>query len=309
MASTVSTIIAAYNAEKTIAAAVDSALAQSYKENEIVVVDDGSTDSTVSVLRLYSDRIKVITQTNQGAAAARNTGVAHSSGTYLAFLDSDDLWMPGKLSVMLSALERNSEASLAFSEYIKLSDTEFQCGVSTLGHAPSMREIMEQAPPILTSTWVVPRRGFQCIGGFCEAFKGGQGFEDSWTLLLLRELGEFQYIPARLTLYRVNATGESADKYGHALSTFINLAKARYGKQSRTIIRAAKNLQCRWSLSKIAHQMDRGDRYGALCTLIYMARLRPAYFLTAQFTSRLFLPQNVKRLRDLTTARSAKMPR
>jgi glycosyltransferase involved in cell wall biosynthesis len=308
MITTVSTIIAAYNAERTIAAAIDSVLSQGYEKNEVVVVDDGSTDSTTSVLRRYGDRIKVVTQTNRGAAAARNAGVAHSMGAYIAFLDSDDLWMPEKLSTMVSALVRTPGASLAFSEYINFTETGVQCGASSLGHAPSMQELME-VWPILTSTWVIPRRMIERIGGFCEAFKGGQGFEDSWMLLLLRELGDFEYVPARLTLYRVDTSSESADKYGHALSTFIKLARKRYGKQGKTLVRNAKNWQCRWLLSKIAHQMDRGDRYGALCTLIRIARLRPTYFLSSKFTNRAFLPQNLKRIRDLAIAHSSEVRR
>jgi glycosyltransferase involved in cell wall biosynthesis len=305
---TVSTIIAAYNAERTIAAAVDSVLSQVYEKNEVVVVDDGSTDSTTSVLRRYGDRIKVVMQTNRGVAMARNAGVAHSRGAYIAFLDSDDLWMPEKLSTMVSALVRNPSASLAFSEYVNFTETGVQCGASSLGHAPSMQELMDLWP-ILTSTWVMPRRMFERIGGFSEAYKGGQGFEDSWMLLLLRELGDFEYVPATLTLYRVDTSSESADKYCDALSTFINLARARYGRQGETLVRNAKNLQCHWLLSKIAHQMDRGDRYGALCTLIRIAKLRPTYFLSSKFTNRVFLPRNLKRIRDLAISRSSEMRR
>jgi glycosyltransferase involved in cell wall biosynthesis len=296
----VSTVIAAYNAHRTIGETIDSALAQKCEGHEIVVVDDGSTDSTAAILSAYGSQIRVVTQLNGGAAAARNTGVAHARGRYVAFLDSDDLWMPEKLRTMVAALERNPRASLAFSEYVNFTETGVDCGGSSLGHAPSKEELMDTwIPPILTSTWVIPRETFERSGGFCEAFRGGQGFEDSWLLLLLRELGEFEYIPDRLTRYRIAATGESADKYAHALPTFITLVKKRYGERGNALIRNAKNLQCRWLLCKIAHQMDAGDRVGTLKTLARIAKLRPAYFLSSEFTERLFLPQNRKRLREL----------
>jgi hypothetical protein len=151
------------------------------------------------------------------------------------------------------------------------------------------------------STWVLPRELFERSGGFCSAFKGGQGFEDSWLLLILRELGEFVYVPAALTRYRIDEHAENADKYGHALATFIALAKERYGRGGNALVRNAKNLQCRFLLSKLAHQMDRGERGGALLSLARIAWLRPAYFFDSQFTERLRLAQNTSRLWQMAT--------
>src|SRR6516225_8557529 len=83
----VSTIIAAYNAERTIAETIDSALAQECDGHEVVVVNDGSTDSTAKILSEYGDQISIVTQSNRGAAAARNAGVAYSNSKYIALLD------------------------------------------------------------------------------------------------------------------------------------------------------------------------------------------------------------------------------
>src|SRR5437660_1034224 len=107
MAAKVSTVIPTFNAKQTIADAIDSALAQEYYGQEIIVVNDGSTDSTAAILQNYSDRVRVVTQPNRGAAAARNAGVARSTGEYIAILDSDDQWLSGKLHTMVTALERN----------------------------------------------------------------------------------------------------------------------------------------------------------------------------------------------------------
>jgi glycosyltransferase involved in cell wall biosynthesis len=92
----VSTIIpAAYNAERTIVEASDGVLSQSFQNHEVVVVNDGSTVSTAAILASYGNRIRVIYQTNGGVAEAGNAGVAASSGKYVAFLASDDMWLPG----------------------------------------------------------------------------------------------------------------------------------------------------------------------------------------------------------------------
>jgi glycosyltransferase involved in cell wall biosynthesis len=298
----VSTVIAAYNAERTIGQALGSALAQTCSSHEIVVVNDGSTDNTGAILEKYRGQVRIIDQRNQGAGAARNAGVAHAKGRYIAFIDSDDLWLPGKLERMLAELERHPSASLAFSEYSTFSDAGVEYGNSSIDHSPSMQELMETSlPPILTSTWVLPKKTFERSGGFCGAFRGGQGFEDSWLLLNLRELGEFVYIPEAFTRYRIDEKCENADKYGHALSTFISLGKARYGRRGKALVRNAKNLQCRFLLSKLAHQMDRGERLAPFWTLAQIARLRPAYFVGPEFVGRLRLSQNTKRLWQLAT--------
>ena len=92
---TVSAIIPVFNGEATVAAAIDSALAQEFDgEVEVIVVNDGSTDATSSVLEAYRGRMTVVDRVNGGPAVARNAGVRASRGEYVAFLDADDIWMP-----------------------------------------------------------------------------------------------------------------------------------------------------------------------------------------------------------------------
>jgi glycosyltransferase involved in cell wall biosynthesis len=296
----ISTIIPAYNAERTIAQAIDCALSQNIEAHEVVVVNDGSTDCTPGILESYRDRIRVITQPNRGLSAARNVGVDRSTGEYLAFLDADDIWLPGKLSVTIAAFERNPLASLVFSEYRTLDIRGVEGNGSSIGHAPSMEELMTRLIPIAPSTWAIPRQKFERAGGFCEQFEGAGGYDDFWMLLLLRELGEFVQIPVELTLYRVSERWKLADKYVPGFRVFIPLVKERYGTRGKTLIRKAKASLCSFLLSKAAHQIDDGDKLGALRTLAGIARLRPAYFLGTEFRGRIFHPQNLKRLRDLT---------
>ena len=105
----VSVIIPTYNRSKYVTKAIDSVLAQTYRDFEIIVVDDGSTDNTKEVLKPYTDRIKYLYQENTGVSAARNAGIRAAGGQWIAFLDSDDEWLPEKLSIQMDYLSRHNE--------------------------------------------------------------------------------------------------------------------------------------------------------------------------------------------------------
>lgn len=102
----ISVVIPTYNRAQFITRAIDSVLAQDCNDHEIIVVDDGSTDTTQEVLGRYGDRIRYIVQKNAGVSAARNTGIRAARGGLLAFLDSDDTWGRNKLSAQLECLKR-----------------------------------------------------------------------------------------------------------------------------------------------------------------------------------------------------------
>ena len=104
----VSAIVPVFNGESTIAAAIDSVLNQNFDATEVIVINDGSTDGTALILRSYGSKIRVIEQSNRGVSAARNAGAAIARGEYLAFLDADDEWLPGKLAKAILALDRNA---------------------------------------------------------------------------------------------------------------------------------------------------------------------------------------------------------
>ena len=108
----VSVIIPTFNRDWIVAEAIQSVLAQSYRQFELIVVDDGSTDRTPAILRKFKDSIQVIRQTNQGVSAARNHGVDAARGEFIAFLDSDDLWRPEKLSVQVNFFLSNPEVQI-----------------------------------------------------------------------------------------------------------------------------------------------------------------------------------------------------
>ena len=101
----VSVIIPAYNAGVYLKETLESALAQTYTSLEIIVVDDGSTDDTASLVKSFGERVKLVSQKNAGCSAARNTGIRNATGDLVAFLDSDDLWAPEKLSTQVSVFK------------------------------------------------------------------------------------------------------------------------------------------------------------------------------------------------------------
>ena len=110
----VSVVIPAFNQARFLPAAIDSALAQTYRDREIIVVDDGSTDETPDVARRYGDALRYVRQANKGLAGARNTGIERARGEFVALLDSDDVWLPGFLEHMMAVAEAQPRAAVYF---------------------------------------------------------------------------------------------------------------------------------------------------------------------------------------------------
>lgn len=114
----VSVIVPTFNCAAYVRAAIDSILRQDYRPIEVVVVDDGSTDDTLAVLSTFGDRIRVFRQANAGPAAARNHAVRQARGEYLAFLDGDDLWLPGHLAGLMAHLLAHPSSKIAHGDWL-----------------------------------------------------------------------------------------------------------------------------------------------------------------------------------------------
>jgi len=157
----VSVIISVYNSEAYIAEAVESVLNQTLPAGEVFVVDDGSTDGTGEVLRRFEGRIRYIHQANQGQGAALNTGIGLAKGSFLGFLDSDDLWTPTKLEVQLAALEADPSLELVYGQTRQFRSPEL---------APAVAETLtcddKLQPSPLISGLLVRRSVFDRVGAF-----------------------------------------------------------------------------------------------------------------------------------------------
>jgi glycosyltransferase involved in cell wall biosynthesis len=114
----VSVIIPTYNRGWILKDAIESVVTQTFSDVELIVVDDGSTDNTKEILDQYKHQIKVIHQANKGVSAARNAGITASIGKYIAFLDSDDIWLPEKLSCQVDFFSSNPDAQICQTEEI-----------------------------------------------------------------------------------------------------------------------------------------------------------------------------------------------
>ena len=119
----VSVVIPSYNYGNLVESSIRSVLDQTRPPYEIIVVDDGSTDNTRQVLDKYSDRIRYIYQENAGPSAARNSGIKASRGEYIAFLDSDDVWLPYKLEKQMEVFEEDAETGMVFT-YVEHADID-----------------------------------------------------------------------------------------------------------------------------------------------------------------------------------------
>jgi glycosyltransferase involved in cell wall biosynthesis len=177
-----SVVIPLYNKEFSVARAVNSILAQTYKDFELIVVDDGSTDNSLQIVKDFSDkRIKLIEQQNSGVAVARNHGVIAASSHYVCFLDADDAWEPFFLQEIATLVDANPNASLYSARY-RLVDERgvVQLGNLSLadnffGDCPNFFKAYQNSRSLICSSNVcVNKKHFTKIGGFPTGVKVGE---------------------------------------------------------------------------------------------------------------------------------------
>ncbi|MGA2224626.1 MAG: glycosyltransferase family 2 protein [Syntrophobacteraceae bacterium] len=172
---TVSVIIPTFNREHCVTEAIESVLAQSYQDFELIVVDDGSTDGTYEVLRAYGDRLKAIWQTNCGVSVARNSGIKAARGGWIAFLDSDDTWEVDKLKTQVQDLEAHPgavahmvDATICDGGEERLSLFELRAMCAEFGRHPFRKRPLLDVltTQFFTSCWLVNRKTVEAAGCF-----------------------------------------------------------------------------------------------------------------------------------------------
>ena len=200
----VSVIIPSYNQARFVAPTVESVLAQTYPDVEIIVVDDGSTDDTRAVLDTYRGRIRTIHQGNRGLAGARNTGFHASRGDYLLFLDSDDVIQPDKLASHVSFLDAERSFGLSYSAWQQVNED----GTQVLGEVrPNKQgqvliELLRREFFFFASTAVIRREWLERVGLFDESLEWSED-ADLW-LRLARSGCAFGYLDQPLLRYRIH---------------------------------------------------------------------------------------------------------
>jgi glycosyltransferase involved in cell wall biosynthesis len=281
----VSVIVPVYNCERFVREALDSVLAQGVPDLEIVVVDDGSTDATLQVVEQFGSVVRVLRQRNLGPAAARNRAVRASRGRYLAFLDGDDVWLPGKLQAQLDYLESDDAFAIVFTRF-----TYWRPDAAG-GYPPAAQVAREghgarpEQPwsgwlypqillrtPIHIITTLIRREVYDAVGGFDESLRGGSDY-DFW-LKATRRYQAF-CIPSCGALYRLHGAGVTSVpkpvNYGYLILTRALADLGRCGPDGRCVDEPA--LQAR--LAELCF------RFGRLHYLKGDARLARSAFLRA----------------------------
>lgn len=182
----ISAIIPVFNRPVQVKRAIDSVIYQSFKDLEIVVVDDGSTDETPVVLNSYSEKIKLIKSENKGVSAARNTAVHHASGKYIAFLDSDDEWKKDKLQKQLDHLIQYNY-KVTQTEEIWIKDGKFKN--KTKKHIKPVDDIFIPSLDICMvspSAVMMEKSLFETYGGFDETLAVCEDY-DLWLRMSINE--------------------------------------------------------------------------------------------------------------------------
>ena len=194
--SRVSVVIPAHNAEHHLAESLRSIAEQTWRNWEVVVVNDGSTDDTETVARDFAkthpDRIRIISTENQGASKARNKGASLAQGEFVAFLDSDDIWLPMKLQIQVGILRAHPDVlgvTSAFARFIDNDPTTYNVGVFTWSRKSIDNWILQiDQAPALCSTLLIRRSALEAIGGFDPEL--GSHAEDLDLACRLRDLGQ-----------------------------------------------------------------------------------------------------------------------
>jgi glycosyltransferase involved in cell wall biosynthesis len=227
---TISVIIPVFNRASEVCNAIDSALAQTLPPLEVIVVDDGSTDETPDVLTRYGDRIRVVRQSNQGVAAARNAGIAVARGDLLAFLDSDDVWLSRKLELQASRIEADPELGLV------------HCGVDFEGTGINLdgmegsvaTEILRLERSVIVahgSGVMVPRRVADEVGGFDARMRVSEDWDFCYRVATRYRIA---FVAEPLVLHARHATGLQNDiaKMEHGMLLALEKAFADPAVQS-----------------------------------------------------------------------------
>jgi glycosyltransferase involved in cell wall biosynthesis len=206
----VSVIIHTYNNEKFIAETVESVLNQTYKDYEIIVVDDGSVDSTRDALLPYMQEIRYHYKENGGIANAKNAGIRLSKTDFIAFLDHDDLWVPDKLKLQMEYFNKNPQVGLVYAKYNTFRDGKELRTKSEKGYSGWVFKELLSKSFIQTSTVIVKKECLDAVGPYDESLSLGDEYD-----MFLRISKKFQcgFVDKGLTRYRIHDTNASNDDF------------------------------------------------------------------------------------------------
>lgn len=275
----VSVVMPAYNSSKTIGIAIESLLGQTFINWELLIINDGSTDSTLDVIAKFNDiRIRVVTQNNQGVAEARNVGLRLSRGEYIAFLDSDDLWLPEKLQAQLSIFTKSShKLGLVYTKhrgFLKSPENSFSMDVdASIGYENDYYRllIMDYIP---TLTVMIRASVVREIGYFRGDLQGTEDW-DYW--IRVSRVYNLLRIDRELALYRIQSNSLSRNKDRHAIEE-LKVLDAHLASEMSIPISVRHMARLFWQVKKIRHQLGGARFVDAIRSIHALMQIRPLLF-------------------------------
>jgi glycosyltransferase involved in cell wall biosynthesis len=208
-----SVVIPAYNCAQFLTETLDSVFSQTHSAHEIIVIDDGSTDETPSVLARYKKRVCVIRQPNAGVCAARNVGFERSSGDWVAFLDADDVWYPDKLARQALEINRCPGLLFSFCWYAHIGDNAEAVALPENPFTPAEKKmLLMTSMVVLPSTAVVRRDAMARFPGWAKAGEG----DDCIYFNELNLEGVGSFLPEVLVSYRRHSGAATRNPSSHA---------------------------------------------------------------------------------------------
>ena len=316
VAPAVSIVMPAYNVAEYIGAAVESVQAQTFADFELLVVDDGSTDGTLRALRAFESdpRIKVLAEPHRGMPLPVCTGIAAAQGKYIAFLDADDLWAPGKLQRHVEFFEQNPGVDLTFSWSRIVDEQGRDTGLTsrTWEGPVSFAELLADNVIGNGSALIVRREALAAAGGieptlaFCHDI-------DFWLRVALLRPGNLRAIPEFLTFYR-RRPGQLTRKIEPMENSFERVLERARKLAPDVVRRVEKKARCNMQRFFAFGSYQNGDYSGALVLLKRSFTAAPFGFLadirnwkmTAAALAGLTLPQRWHSLLIRATLRSGR---
>jgi len=292
----VSVIIPTYNRAQSLSRSIQSVLGQTYKNFELIIVDDGSEDNIEEVIRGFNDsRIKYFRHdVNLGGSAARNTGIKNSTGEYVAFLDSDDEWLEKKLELQVRAMESrpSDDWGGAYCSYIY---TDRKNGLVKAEKYGNLKKdlLKQEASFCAGSTLLVSKSVIDNIGLFDENFKRHQDLE-----FLVRFFRRYNILSVKEPLVKINGhskisgaiIAEAKEQYLSKFETDINefgrdIAQEIYAKHwLRVSMTFAKEMNCLECLKYLKKSLHYGFPLRTYLGMLYRATLRRMYVVLKMST-------------------------
>jgi glycosyltransferase involved in cell wall biosynthesis len=273
----VSVVIPAHNAARYIEETLESALGQTYRNLEVIVVDDGSTDTTGEIVERSTrsdDRVRLIRTKNQGVAAARNTGIAATTGVYIAMLDADDLWHPEKVGRQVEVFRRGeSNVGLVYCLTREIDDGGRV--ISTWRFPPYEGDVYSVLVLVNFvgggSCALIKRSCLEEIGGFDPERHLGPA-ADIKLLLRIAERYDFAVVPDYLVGYRrtVDSMSRNVPAMFRSQDLVLLEARSRHPELPRQLFRWARSESCLW----LASECLREQEFRAGAAMLFRAMLR-----------------------------------